>query len=437
MLRQMKVRRHFATVLCLLSLGALTMTRAFRDRAAEAAPAALIASAAPHFEPAFEPAAHRFDWSRVRREGGGFVEVMPDGARAELTIDPALQARVERLLGAHPTPYAAAVVMSVDDGRVLAMVGRSSAEPHKSAADLALKAWAPAASIFKLVTATALLERGVTPDTRVCYHDGVHSVEDSNLRPNPRLDDACNTLAFGLAKSQNAIIARLAHDHLDAGALGRVAHALGFGARLPFDVAVEPSQAHLPDGALPFARTAAGFWNTTLSPLHGAWLAATLARGGVTPPLRLIDRLVERDGKSLRPPAAPERRVVSEEAARAVGHMMVGTTEFGTARLGFRDKRTNRPLLPGITVAGKTGSLDRKDPYLSYSWFVGFAPAERPEVAVAVLLGNGADWHVKAHQVAREVLGSYFEGGSDGNPRLATRPAARRAARSTTHLASR
>ena len=124
----------------------------------------------------------------------------------------------------------------------------------------------------------------------------------------------------------------------------------------------------------------------------------------------------------MHPAAAPERRVVSEAAARAVGRMMVGTTEFGTARLGFRDKRTNRPLLPGIAVAGKTGSLDRKDPYLPYSWFVGFAPAERPEVAVAVLLGNGPSWHVKAHQVAREVLSSYFEGGgAPSNPRVASR----------------
>ncbi|MGZ3407159.1 MAG: penicillin-binding transpeptidase domain-containing protein, partial [Polyangia bacterium] len=184
---------------------------------------------------------------------------------------------------------------------------------------------------------------------------------------------------------------------------------------------VEASSAHVPDGGLPFARTAAGFWNTTLSPLHGAYLAATLARGGVTPPLRLIDRIVDRDGNAVRPPAAPEHRVVTEAAARAVGRMMVGTTEFGTARFGFRDKRTNRPLLPGIAVAGKTGSLDRKDPYLSYSWFVGYAPAERPEVAVAVLIGNGADWHVKAHQLAREVLGSYFEGGAQASPRMASR----------------
>jgi penicillin-binding protein A len=140
--------------------------------------------------------------------------------------------------------------------------------------------------------------------------------------------------------------------------------------------------------------------------------------------LRIIDRIVGSDGRAVRPPAAPERRVVPEAAARAVGRMMVGTTEFGTARLGFRDRRTNRPLLPGIAVAGKTGSLDRRDPaepYLSYSWFVGYAPAERPEVAIAVLLGNGADWHVKAHQVAREVLGSYFEGGHENSARMASR----------------
>ena len=424
MLRQLKVRRHVATVLCLLTVLALAATRAIHGSVAEAAPPALIASAAHHFEPAFENAQHRWDWSRVRKDGSGYVDVRADGSRAELTLDPALQTRVDKLLRAHPAPYAAVVVLSVEDGRVLAMSGHSTREPDKSVADLTMKPWAPAASIFKLVTATALVEHGVSPDTRVCYHDGVHSVEESNLRSNPRLDRACNSLAFALAKSQNAIVARLAHDHLDEKSLAAEARALGFGVQLPFALPVEPSTAHVPDGGLAFARTAAGFWNTTLSPLHGAYLAATLARGGVTPPLRLIDRVVDRDGNAVRVQAAPERRVVGEAAARAVGRMMVGTTEFGTARFGFRDKRTNRPLLPGIAVAGKTGSLDRRDPaapHLSYSWFVGYAPAERPEVAVAVLLGNGADWHVKAHQVAREVLGSYFEGAHEVNARMASR----------------
>lgn len=408
MLRQLKVRRHVATSLCLLTVLALVATRTLHDKRAEAAPPALIASAAPRFE---RPLMTQTAWSHVRKDGGGYVDVRADGSRAELTLEPGLQGRVEKLLRAHPAPYAAAVVLSVEDGRVLAMAGRSSKEPDKSVADLVMKPWAPAASIFKLVTATALVERGVSPDTRVCYHDGVHSVEESNLRANPRLDRTCNSFAFALAKSQNAIIARLAHDHLDAHALERAARALGFGASLPFALPMEPSSAKVPDGGLPFARTAAGFWNTTLSPIHAAYLAATLARGGVTPPMHLIDRVVDREGNATRPAAAPERRVVEEAAARAVGRMMVGTTEFGTARLGFRDKRTNRPLLPGIAVAGKTGSLDRKDPYLAYSWFVGFAPADHPQVAFAVLLGRADEADIRAAEVARALLATWMTSG--------------------------
>jgi cell division protein FtsI/penicillin-binding protein 2 len=326
----------------------------------------------------------------------------------------------ERVLGERPTPYAAAVLMSVADGRVLAMSGRSTVEPERQAA-LALEPWAPAASIFKLVTAAALVERGVGPDTRVCYHDGVHSVEASNLVAQPKLDEACRTLAFGVAKSQNAILARLAHEHLDPSSLERTAHALGFGERLPFELPVTPSTVSLQSkDALGFARAAAGFWSTTLSPLHGAWLAATLARDGVTPPMRLVEKVVDRDGRAVVPEAVPSRRVLSGEAARAVSHMMVGTTEYGTARLGFHDKK-GRPLLPGIAVAGKTGSLNRAEPFLAYSWFVGFAPADHPQVAVAVLLGNGADWHQKAHQVAAQLLSGYFHAAPTAATQLAAR----------------
>jgi cell division protein FtsI/penicillin-binding protein 2 len=418
MLRQLKSTRRLATTLAITSV-ALIAAVAFRGgQLAEAAPAASIAAALPRVASRGGGEAWRrqLDWSRVRADADGYVQLLRDGGRVELTLDPALQRQAERALAAAPSRYASAVVISVDDGRVLAMAGRSSAEPKKSPVELATTAWAPAASVFKLVTATALVEAGLSSETRVCYHDGVHSVETSNLTPHPRWDSACGSLSYGLAKSQNAIIARLAHDHLDAGALERTARAFGFGASIPFELPVAPSLVSVPShDPLQFARVAAGFWQTTLSTLHGAWLAATLARGGVTPPLRLIDRVVARDGASERPAAAPERRVVSAEAARAVARMMVGTTEFGTARLGFHD-RQGRPVLP-VEVAGKTGSLNRAQPFLGYSWFVGFAPAERPEVAVAVLLGNGEHGGRRAHQVAAEVLSGYFHGA----PALPTR----------------
>lgn len=357
------------------------------------------------------------DWSRVRRDGAGYVQVFTDGGRAELSLDPRLQALTEKTLAEHPTPYAAAVLLSVDDGRVLAMVGRSDAEPTLTTADLTLRPWAPAASVFKIVTAAALVEAGVEPDTKVCYHDGIHAIEPSNLVPNARLDDACRTLSFGVAKSQNAIIARLATDSLTPEGLFSTARKFGFGKSIEFDLPMAASAIDVPrQDPLEYARTAAGFWHSTLSPMHGAAIAATIARGGTTPPLRLVERIVDAQGSELDVDGARSERVISAEVAGAVGRMMVGTTEYGTARLGFHDKHSGKKLLPGVAVAGKTGSLNRQQPFLSYSWFVGYAPAERPEVAFAVLLGNNANWRWKAHQVAADLLTGYFHGAHDATP---------------------
>ena len=415
MLRQLKTGRKLATAFCLVTLAAIALAQTLRGgRLAEAAPASIasvssLSAGLPHLPGGDEPRAHRLSWSRVREDGSGYVEVLHDGGRAELTLDPAMQHRAERLLGEYPAPYAAAVVISVDDGRVLALAGRSTVEPEKNAADLALTAWAPAASVFKLVTSAALLAAGVQPNERVCYHAGVHSLEADNLEDHPELDQRCKSFAYGLAKSQNAIVGRLAHDHLDADSLTRMARALGFGSAPSFALPVQPSLLEVPGGddPLAFARVAAGFWNTTLSPLHGAMLAATLARGGVTPPVKLIERLFDGDGRPQPvPAAAPATRVLDEHIAHVVGRMMIGTTEWGSARGAFHEG--NRRALGRVRVAGKTGSLNRAEPFTAYSWFVGFAPAEAPRVAFAVLLGRDEDNDVKAAQVARALVASWL-----------------------------
>jgi len=434
------------------------------DPGLEAAPVAPPPSVKPS---ARTPPRPTLDWSRVMLDDGNYIMVERDGGRVELTLDPKWQRAVERALDDTKAPVAAAVVLGLDRGasqaKVLALAGRAAKQREADALALVSTPWAPAASIFKLVTAAALVDRGVSADERVCYHDGVHSVEASNLVSHPKWDDACRSLAFGVAKSQNAIIARLAHDKLDAAALERTARALGFGGKLPTSPAlpVELGASHIdvPRGdALAFARVSAGFWRSTLSPMHGALLAATIADGGVTPSVRLVERAVTADGRERRPDAAPPRRALSESVARAVGQMMVGTTDYGTARLGFHD-RGGRPVLPGVPVAGKTGSLFRRGDcdaqhlgphgcegdFLAYSWFVGFAPADKPEVAFAVLVGNGEDWHKKAHQVAADVLQQTLRpaAASTAVARAhapATRPApkaapARVVARATTHAA--
>ena len=59
-------------------------------------------------------------------------------------------------------------------------------------------------------------------------------------------------------------------------------------------------------------------------------------------------------------------------------------------------------------MAGKTGTLTGRDPYRAYSWFVGLAPAERPEVAIAVLVVNEPRWRIKSTTAAALILQRYF-----------------------------
>jgi cell division protein FtsI/penicillin-binding protein 2 len=344
----------------------------------------------------------------IRLAGRRYVADLADGGRAELTLDPQLQQSTESVLRSFQIPFGAAVVVSVPDGRVLALVGQSAADPRLGPAELALRPWAPAASVFKVISAAALVESGVMGSARTCYHGGVSSVLADNLVDLPSIDRRCDTLAFGLGKSQNAIIAKLATRHLTADALARVGHNFAFNETIPFELPIEPSHLEVPADQLEFARTAAGFWHSTLSPMHGALLAAAIANHGQMPAPMLIDRARDRDGRPIAQPVASPRHVVDAAAAREVGRMMELTTRIGTAKGTFRDKRGRR-LLP-VEVAGKTGTLSAETDrgYVGYSWFVGYAPAERPTIAFAVVLGNNPIWRIKATYVGRHIVSNYI-----------------------------
>lgn len=357
------------------------------------------------------------------RQGDTFSARLEGGAQAELTLDPRLQDAAEEVFQTFQLPYAGAVVISIPDGRVLALAGRSTVSPELGAEELALHPWAPAASVFKVVSATALVaEGGVTASSRTCYHGGVSSILPDNLVDIPRIDRSCATLAYGLGKSQNAIIAKFATRNLTPDKLERMAHAFGFGETIPFDVPLEASHVDVPaDDHLEFARTAAGFWHSTLSPLHGALLAATVANQGTMPTPHLIERAVGSEGQPLVMPARHGRAVMTPAVAHEVGQMMELTTRMGTAKGAFHDRK-GHPLLP-VSVAGKTGTLSAQTDkgYLGYSWFIGYAPADHPKIAFAVVIGNHASWRIKAAYVGRRLVEEYLAGAApERHPHLLT-----------------
>ncbi|MES1204934.1 MAG: penicillin-binding transpeptidase domain-containing protein [Pseudomonadota bacterium] len=385
-------------------------------------PAAPLSKRVPSAAPV-SPSSRLVRLDTLARGERGFVAQLQGGAQAELTLDPRLQDAADDVFRAFQVPYGAAVVISVPDGRVLALAGRSAISPELGPEELALRAWAPAASIFKVVSATALVaEGGLRGDSRTCYHAGVSSVLPDNLIDMPRLDRTCASLAYGVGKSQNAILAKLATNHLTPAQLEKVARAFAFGQAIPFDVAVEPSHLDVPaDDKLEFARTAAGFWHSTLSPLHGALVAAAVANQGRMPAPRLIERAVGSEGQSIAIPLLGPRTVMTPAVAREVGQMMELTTRMGTAKATFTDRK-GRPVLP-VSVAGKTGTLSAETDkgYLGYSWFIGYAPADQPQIAFAVVLGNHASWRIKATYLARRLVSEYLAGARERQaPRLLT-----------------
>src|SRR5262245_2972738 len=359
--------------------------------------------------------------------GDHYEALLKDGRHAVLTLDPALQAYAERLLSEARAPRGAIVAMA-PDGRILALAGRRS-EPHsiprgalppappaepsgspppavslrskgsgKAAGTfdwrLATDVWAPAASVFKLVTASALVAAGVDPADKICYHGGLRSVVESNLRDDRR-DSRCESLTYGVAHSNNAIVGKFAFQKLEPTALMKFARELGITEGLP------GSELHGTAGVveipaardLNFAQAAAGFTGSRLSAIGGALLAATFADDGEQPVPHLVASI---DGVAL--PAAARRRAITSEIARAVGRMMLATCEFGSAARSFGRRNA-------LHVAGKTGTLTRTDPfYMEHSWFVGYAPAEQPQIIVSVVLGNPENWHLRGHEAARRLI---------------------------------
>jgi peptidoglycan glycosyltransferase len=346
------------------------------------------------------------DLTRIEVHDREAIAPAANGRVAHLTLDPELQRAAHRIVHGYKLPEAAVVLIETATGRVLVWESKVDKGPPR---DVCVEASAPAASVFKIVTGSALVEdAGLGPDTKQCYSGGENRIHSADLVDDPKRDKWCATLAEAMGRSINTVFARLALKKLDATKIAAMAGAYGFGDAVPFDVPTAPSTIRIPKDELGFARTAAGFWNTTLSPLEAITMVSTVANGGET--VRPVIVASVTDGANVLY-EAPERQVVrhaiKQETAAALTTMLEATVASGTSYRAFHDS-SGKPFLPNLVVAGKTGTLTRAETQQYYTWFAGFAPSRAPEVAVAVLVVNHPTWRVKANVVARDVLRAYF-----------------------------
>lgn len=333
--------------------------------------------------------------ARARKGADGRLVVRRGGRDERLTIDAGLQGKLETILKNYQTPYAAVVALEPQTGRVVAMAEHS--EAVAGLRGLCTKALYPAASIFKIVTATALLEAGVKKEQSECFHGGKRRLTEKLMQDTSR-DSRCYSLSTALAKSANVVFGKLTQKHLDAKRLMSIARRFRFNQQIDFPVPTDVSLAAIPEDTFGLSTTGAGFGDVFLSPLHGAAIAAVSANGGVW--RRPV--LFESDARG---EAGAADRVMSPQTAAQLNEMMEETVTEGTARHVFRER--------GYRVegaVGKTGSLADRNPFRDYSWFVGFAPKDRPRVAVAAVVVNDRRWRIRATWLAREAMRLYLAG---------------------------
>ena len=327
----------------------------------------------------------------------------PRGEFVVFTVQTELQEFVEKTVKNIKASHAAVVVMEPRSGKILALADKS-----KSLKSAALHAGYPAASLFKVVTSAAALEQTqLAPKTKVRFRGGNHTLNKYNYAPSAQRDNRSMTLEEALGKSCNAVFARVALQHLSKKDLEQYAGLFGFNTDLAFDTPGMESSAVIPASDYELSRTAAGFGAVYISPVHAAAFMSAVANGGFLPRPHMVDRIISKQG-SLLYRAKPEvlQRVVAAETSRTLMKMMESTTTEGTSRYAFFKK--NKPYIP-VRVAGKTGTLTGKNPKGLNKWFVGAAPLNAPEVAIAVLIVNPWNSTARSSYVARRVLQEYFQ----------------------------
>ena len=170
------------------------------------------------------------------RPGG----LLPNGNRVALSLNEELQAQIFDLFRRFDPLYGVFAAMEPDTGRVVALVGyRRGGESDPW---LPLKAIYPAASLIKVITASAAIERGnVSPQDEISYRGGIYGISRRGLHAPDGRGTPSMTLEEAIARSANAVFGKVAVNHVGGPVLEEYLAKFGFGERIPFDLPVEPS----------------------------------------------------------------------------------------------------------------------------------------------------------------------------------------------------
>jgi peptidoglycan glycosyltransferase len=353
------------------------------------------------------------------------------GGTLRLTLDPNAQATAEQELGRRK---GAVVALDYKTGKVLAMTtfprydpnqlsshdsdkiranwNRLLKDPSQPLLNRATDALYPPGSTFKVITASAALEDGISPDQplpspnaytppkttkpirnfggEVCSPSGQLNMTDA-------LTISCNTTFAALG------------NRIGAAKLSDEAEKFGLNAESPYQLRAATSS--IPHDLDPpaTAQSAIGQRDVRVSPLQMVTVAATIANGGKRMAPHVVDAVIDNDGKRVKTFAnQSEGQAIPGDVAEQVKGMMAQVVLRGTG---------TSAKIPGVQVFGKTGTAQNATGAAPHAWFIGFAEQGDRSIAVAAIVENGGDIGSEATggkvaaPIAKAVMQAYLGAG--------------------------
>ena len=340
------------------------------------------------------------------------VKALGPDRGAVVMLDP----RTGRVLAMASTPTFNANAIA-DPTTAVAAFNRTAAAAGQPFLDRATMGEYVPGSVFKIVTSVAALGSGAI-NAATSYpqqpaaeqtgllvsgfriHDGHHDFTGSQvLDYDQAIEVSCN-IYFALTGLRTG-----------GAALSTWAAKLGFGAPLPFDLPTAASQVTNGGGNfgggfkddVELANAAYGQAETLVTPLQMALVASTVANGGVEMKPQLVTSIAGPGGRQAIQPAVLNT-VMSPSVAGTIGNAMELAVESDWGRIF-----TSGAAIPGIDTAGKTGTAQIGGSAEPNSWFIGYAPANNPTVAIAVVVEQGGHGSARAAPIAGSLMGLWLK----------------------------
>ena len=366
-----------------------------------------------------------------------------------LTLDSRVQKKLEKLMdevsGKSPVE-GSVVVMKVQSGEIIAMVSKPSFDPNFFATGVSRKKWNnlvrdeknplqnravngqyPPASTYKLVTAYAALSEKVVEPESTIFCPGYFRLGKRNYRCWKKRGHGKMNLHDALVQSCDVYFYTLGH-RLGIDNLAKYANRLGLGELTGIELQGEKP------GLVPSRQWKKRFKNepwfpgetisasigqgyNLVTPLQSVRMISTIANGGILIRPYLVKKIEDSDGKLIQEffPVVNRNIGIDSEVLKHLKEGLRGVVHeaHGTG---------HRARLKNVTVSGKTGTAqvvgmkageidpEEEIPYSfrDHAWFVAFAPYEKPEVAVSVIIEHGGHGGTTAAPIARKILETYF-----------------------------